>query len=99
MKTTADTYKPALRWNGLTRFYDRIMALTMQEDHFRTLLLDPIRALTPRYVLDVGCGTGTQAMWLRQMFPKASVGLANSAGARYVNGTALPGSNDGHCYL
>jgi trans-aconitate methyltransferase len=73
MKTTADTYKPALRWNGLTRFYDRIMALTMQEDHFRTLLLDPIRALTPRYVLDVGCGTGTQAMWLRQMFPKASV--------------------------
>ncbi len=53
MKTPAAPYKPALRWNGLTRFYDRVMALTMWEDQFRTLLLNPIRGLKPRYVLDV----------------------------------------------
>lgn len=73
MKTAPAPYKPALRWNGLTRFYDRIMALTMQEDYFRTLLLDPIRRLTPRYVLDVGCGTGTQALLLHRLFPNANV--------------------------
>ncbi len=73
MKTAPAAYKPALRWNGLTRFYDRVMALTMQEDRFRTLLLDPIRALTPRYVVDVGCGTGTQALWLHRLFPTANV--------------------------
>ncbi len=73
MKTLTPAYKPALRWNGLTRFYDRIMALTMREDRFRTLLLDPIRKRQPRYVLDVGCGTGTQALLLQKAFPKASV--------------------------
>lgn len=73
MKTLVPIYKPALRWNGLTRFYDRIMALTMREDRFRTLLLDPIRNHSPRYVLDVGCGTGTQALLLHRLFPNASV--------------------------
>lgn len=74
MKTLAPpSYKPALRWNSLTRFYDRIMALTMREDRFRTLLLDSIRNRKPRYVLDVGCGTGTQALLLHCRFPTASV--------------------------
>lgn len=73
MKTATAPYKPALRWNGLTRFYDRIMALTMREDHFRTLLIEPLRKRTPRYVLDVGCGTGTQALLLHRLFPGASV--------------------------
>lgn len=73
MKTATASYKPALRWNGLTRYYDRLMALTMQEQHFRTLLLEPIRDSKPRYILDVGCGTGTQAMLLHRQFPKASV--------------------------
>ncbi|WP_077923927.1 class I SAM-dependent methyltransferase [Spirosoma sp. 209] len=73
MKTSSPTYKPALRWNGLTRFYDQIMALTMREDRFRMLLLDPIRDQKPRYVLDVGCGTGTQALLLHRLFPDASV--------------------------
>jgi len=73
MKTAPAPYKPALRWNGLTRFYDRIMTLTMREDYFRMLLLDPIRQHKPRYVLDVGCGTGTQALLLHRLFPRASV--------------------------
>ena len=73
MKTPAAPCKPALRWNGLTRFYDRVMALTMREDQFWTLLLNPIRGLKPRYVLDVGGGTGTQAMQLHRLFPKADV--------------------------
>lgn len=73
MKTAAPPYKPALRWNGLTRYYDRLMALTMQEERFRTLLLNPIQDWKPHYILDVGCGTGTQAMLLQRQFPTASV--------------------------
>lgn len=73
MSTETATYKPALRWNGLTRFYDRVMALTMQEDRFRPMLLEPVKHRCPRYVLDVGCGTGTQAFLLQQYFPKSSV--------------------------
>ncbi|CCH03586.1 methyltransferase type 11 (plasmid) [Fibrella aestuarina BUZ 2] len=73
MRPVASTFKPALRWNGLTQFYDLVMALTMQENRFRTLMLDPIRALTPRYVLDVGCGTGTQALLLHRLFPNANI--------------------------
>ncbi len=73
MKPATASYKPALRWNGLTRYYDRLMALTMQEEHVRTLLLEPIQDSKPRYILDVGCGTGTQAMLLHRQFPRASV--------------------------
>lgn len=73
MQTTDSTYKSALRWNGLTRFYDRVMGLTMRENQFRTRLLKPIRDRKPRYVLDVGCGTGTQALLLHRQFPAASV--------------------------
>ncbi len=73
MKTAVKPYKSALRWNGLTRFYDQVMALTMRENRFRTLLIQPIRDRKPRYVLDVGCGTGTQALLLHRMFVDASV--------------------------
>lgn len=73
MNKPAESFKPALRWFGLTQFYDRIMALTMREDFFRARLLEPIHHHNPRYVLDVGCGTGTQAIRLHRLFPKANI--------------------------
>lgn len=73
MTTVSNPYKPALRWNGLTRFYDQVMSITMQEDRFRSMLLEPVFGRYPRYVLDVGCGTGSQAFILQRHFPKASV--------------------------
>lgn len=73
MTTVSNPYKPALRWNGLTRFYDRVMSITMQEEHFRSMLLEPVVGSYPRYVLDIGCGTGSQAFLLQRRFPKASV--------------------------
>lgn len=73
MTTVSNPYKPALRWNGLTRFYDRVMSITMQEDRFRSMLLEPVVGRYPRYVLDVGCGTDSQAFIFQRHFPKASV--------------------------
>lgn len=73
MKTAIPPQKPALRCNGLNRFFDQVMALTIREKRLRTLLLEPIRKHKPRYILDVGCGTGTLALLLHRQFPGARV--------------------------
>ena len=73
MKMATTSYKPALRWNGLTGLYDAMMAVTMREKHFRAMLLEPIRDSLPRCVLDIGCGTGSQTVQLKRLFPKANV--------------------------
>jgi ubiquinone/menaquinone biosynthesis C-methylase UbiE len=71
MATPTAPYKTALRWPGLTRFYDAIMALTMRERSFRGAIIDQLEATTPSSILDVGCGTGTLLMMLRQALPEA----------------------------
>lgn len=67
------SYIPALRYESLTRFYDPVLRATLKEDHFKRLLVEQ-SALRPGYrVLDVGCGTATLTILLKQACVEAEV--------------------------
>lgn len=64
---------PALRYESLTRFYDPVLRATLKEDRFKRLLVEQ-SALRPGYrVLDVGCGTATLTILLKQACAEAEV--------------------------
>jgi ubiquinone/menaquinone biosynthesis C-methylase UbiE len=62
----AERYVPAAGHRALTRFYDRVVALTMREATFRGRLCSQVLdgAAPDAAVVDVGCGTGTLAIAL-----------------------------------
>ena len=66
-------YIPALDYDWLTPFYDRLVRLTMPERRFRTRLIGQARIADGMRVLDVGCGTGTLAIMMRTRFPNADL--------------------------
>ncbi len=71
-----DRYVTAAGVRGLTRFYDRIIALTMREDLFRGRLARQVMAGLadqPCICADVGAGTGTFAIALASLAPSATV--------------------------
>lgn len=68
-------YVPAARWRAFTRLYDPILALTMREKRFRAEMLGRMEADLPQggTVVDVGCGTGTFALALKERRPDVEV--------------------------
>ncbi len=73
-------YVPALAYPFLTRWYDAVVRWTTREHHFRTRLLEQMDVCSGQQVLDVGCGTGTFALMLKQACPSAHiVGLDGDA--------------------
>ncbi len=67
------SYIPALRFNALTRFYDPVVRMTTRERRVKQHLLDSLDIRPGSTVLDLGCGTGTMTVWLKQRYPGASV--------------------------
>ncbi|MCC7165644.1 MAG: methyltransferase domain-containing protein [Anaerolineae bacterium] len=66
-------YIPALRFKVLTPFYDPLLRWGMREETFKNRLIEEAR-ITPGYrVLDLGCGTGTLTILVKQRQPAAEV--------------------------
>lgn len=66
-------YVPALGFDGLTRFYDPIVALTTRERTFRGALVAQAAVGSGHDILDLGCGTGTLAVWIKRTEPAARI--------------------------
>jgi ubiquinone/menaquinone biosynthesis C-methylase UbiE len=66
-------YVSALRIRGLTRFYDPVVALTTRERLFKRRLLEQLSPEPAQRILDLGCGTGTLALLVKQAEPRAEV--------------------------
>jgi SAM-dependent methyltransferase len=66
-------YVPALGFHFLTPLYDPLVALTTRERAFKRLLMAQANVRRTHRVLDVGCGSGTFLIWLKQAVPSASV--------------------------
>ncbi|HKQ30678.1 MAG TPA: methyltransferase domain-containing protein [Burkholderiales bacterium] len=68
-----DSYVPALGYDFLTRLYDPVLAATTRERTFKERLIRQAAIAPGASVLDVGCGTGTLALWIKQAQPSAQV--------------------------
>lgn len=71
-----ERYIPALTYERLTPLFDPMVRLTTRERAFKERLLEQAAIEPGQRVLDLGCGTGTLAIWARQEHPDAElVGL------------------------
>jgi len=66
-------YVPALKFSWLTHFYDPVVALTTREKVFRKILLEQAKIRAGDRILDLGCGTGTFTVMVKNRYPTASV--------------------------
>lgn len=64
---------PALRYASLTRAYDVVVRMTTRERVFKRALIAQAGVAAGHRVLDVGCGTGTLAIWIKKDQPQADV--------------------------
>jgi ubiquinone/menaquinone biosynthesis C-methylase UbiE len=72
-ETTKQPYIPALGFDWLTRFYDPVLRVTLREEKFKRLLIEQARLHPGQNVLDLGCGTATLTIMLKQSCPEARV--------------------------
>jgi ubiquinone/menaquinone biosynthesis C-methylase UbiE len=64
---------PALRYHALTRYYDAVVAATLRERVLRERLIVQADPRPGERILDLGCGSGTLAVRLRERAPEAAV--------------------------
>ena len=66
-------YVPALAYRWLTPLYDPVVRFTTRERAFKDRLLRQASIAAGMDVLDLACGTGTLAVWIKQREPGARV--------------------------
>ena len=67
------SYTPALAHSFLTPFYDISVKLFTREKTWRSKLIELTDPLPGDRILDIGCGTGTFAVWLKKSYPDCKV--------------------------
>lgn len=73
MAVKPDSFVPALGFDRLTRLYDPVVRVTTRERTFKRRLLDQAAIEPGDAVLDLGCGTGTLAIWAKLREQRATV--------------------------
>lgn len=71
--TKREGYVAALRFPALDRAFDPLVRMTMRETRFKRQLLDQAAIEPGQRVLDLGCGTGTLAILVKERVPGSEV--------------------------
>ena len=66
-------FLPAMRFKALTPYFDAVVAVVVRERTFKARLLEQIKPQPGARVLDLGVGTGTLAIALKQRYPETRV--------------------------
>ena len=66
-------YIPALGLERLTPLYDPVMKWVMREDRLKTHLVEQAAIQPGHHVLDLGCGTATLPIRIKQLVPDACI--------------------------
>lgn len=90
-------YLPALRWKALTPLFDTVVRVTAREYATKRRLLDQADVAPGDSVLDLGAGTGTLAIWLKQRRPDARVAALDADPE--VLALARRKAADAHCEI
>lgn len=73
MKNKESRYIPALTKNWLTPIYDPLLKWGMRENIFKQYLVEHMNLQHAQQILDLGCGTGTLTIQIKQFQPSANV--------------------------
>jgi len=73
MQKQQEKYVPALGFDWLTRFYDPVLRWTLREETFKRALIAQAGIEPGQDVLDLGRGTGTLTLMIKETQPQADV--------------------------